>query len=133
MQLYTRVGFGMRFFRDPESQIPIPGILDRDFLIWARSKNPENSEIPGIRILISKPRKSGKSRVRNPKNPGIPGINKPRYKKPDKKPPLTIFQVILFFVKNIFWLGYALFCFNKLNWMCFCCVVGEFSFSWIDL
>ena len=31
----------MRFFRDPESQISIPEILDRDFLILARSKNPE--------------------------------------------------------------------------------------------
>ena len=38
----------MGFFRDSRSQIPIPGIRDRDFLFWARSKNPENPEIPGI-------------------------------------------------------------------------------------
>ena len=44
----TRVGFGMVFFsRFP---VPIPGIWDRDFLFWARSKNPENPEIPGIGI-----------------------------------------------------------------------------------
>ena len=34
------------------SRIPIPGIWDRDFLFWARSKNPENPEIPGIGIGI---------------------------------------------------------------------------------
>ena len=46
----TRVGFDMGFVRDPESQIPIPGIQDRNFLFWAESKNPENSGIPGIGI-----------------------------------------------------------------------------------
>ena len=39
-----RVGFGMEFFRD--------------LLIWARSKNPENPEIPGIGIVIWKSRKN---------------------------------------------------------------------------
>ena len=34
------------------SRIPIPGIRDRDFLFWARSKNTENPEIPGIGIGI---------------------------------------------------------------------------------
>ena len=48
--LITRVGFSMGFVRDPESQIPIPGIQDRNFLFWAKSKNPENSGIPGIGI-----------------------------------------------------------------------------------
>ena len=38
-------------FRDPQSQIPIPGIRDRDVLFWARSKNPE---IPGIGIWESR-------------------------------------------------------------------------------
>ena len=36
----------------PGSRIRIPGIRDRDFLFWARSKNPENPEIPGIGIGI---------------------------------------------------------------------------------
>ena len=48
----------MGFFRDPESQIPISDIRDRDFLIRARSKNPKNPEIPGIRIGIWKSRKN---------------------------------------------------------------------------
>ena len=33
----------MEFFRDPES---------RNFLFWARLKNPENPETPGIGIGI---------------------------------------------------------------------------------
>ena len=50
----------MNFFlnRDPESRIPNPdpeslisGIQDRNFLFWARSKNFENPEIPGIGIF----------------------------------------------------------------------------------
>ena len=40
----------MGFFRYPEYRISIPGIQDRDFLFWARSKNPgiplKNPEIP---------------------------------------------------------------------------------------
>ena len=48
----TRVGFGMGFFRDPESRIPIPEIRDRDFLFWARSKNPDYPEISEIGIGI---------------------------------------------------------------------------------
>ena len=69
----------MRFFR---------GIRDRDFLLWARSKNPENPKIPGIGIFyfgldrkipkIPKSLGSGsgfenpeKFQVKNPENPEI--------------------------------------------------------------
>ena len=39
----------------------------RNFLFWARSKNPENSKIPGIGIGILKPLKNPeKSRKQNP-------------------------------------------------------------------
>ena len=38
--VWTRGGFGMEFFENPQSPIPIPGIGDGDFLFWARSKNP---------------------------------------------------------------------------------------------
>ena len=85
-----RVGFGMVIFRDPESRI-----RDRNFLFWARSKNPEIPESPGIGIEILKSGKipseksrkfrnhgdrdralktSKKSRVRNSENAEIPGI-----------------------------------------------------------
>ena len=79
------------------SQIPNPdpwdSDSDRDFLFWARSKNLENPEIPGIGIGILKSRKnsekipsaksrrlgsrfenSEKFRVKNPENLKIPGI-----------------------------------------------------------
>ena len=45
--------FRYGIFRDPEPWLPIdsdPGIRDRDFLFWARLKNPENPEIPRIGI-----------------------------------------------------------------------------------
>ena len=61
----------MGFFRDPEHRIPIPGILDWNFLIWARSKNPENS---GDRDRDRDLKIRKKSRVKIPENPGIPGI-----------------------------------------------------------
>ena len=54
-----------------------PGIRDRDFLFWARPKNPEiTEEIP-----------NEKSRVKNSENPEILGIGicKPR-KNPEKIP-----------------------------------------------
>ena len=64
----SRVGFEMGFFRN------------RDFLFWAKSKNPDN---PGITIGI------WKSRKKNPENPEIPeigiGILKP-LKNPEKIP-----------------------------------------------
>ena len=65
----------------------------RDFLFWARLKNPENPEIPGIGIGIWKSRKiPKKSRVKNPENPEIPGsgfcFRGMGY--PDKKSPLHI-------------------------------------------
>ena len=70
--LLIRVDFGMGFFRDPEFPIPIPGIRKRDFLFWARSKNPE---FPGIGFGIWKPQKiPEKSREQTPENPKIPGI-----------------------------------------------------------
>ena len=81
----------MGFFRDPNF---------RDFLFWARSKNRENPEIPGIGIGILKPLKnpekipsanflksrypggcdrdfksSKKSRVQNLENPGDRDFN----------------------------------------------------------
>ena len=73
----TKVSFVMRFLRDPKSQ---SRIWDRNFLFWARSKNPEilgigieiwksrvknleNSEIPGIEIGLWKPRKISESEI----------------------------------------------------------------------
>ena len=56
--MIVRVDFGMGFFRDPEYLIPIPGILDQDFLFLARSRNPENHEILEIGIGIWKLRKN---------------------------------------------------------------------------
>ena len=57
IKLLIRVGLGMGFFRDPESQIPIPGIPNRDFLFWAISKNPEipksSGSGSGLKLLRS--------------------------------------------------------------------------------
>ena len=66
---------GWDFFRDSESRIPIPGILGWVFSFWARSKNHENPEIPGIGIGKWKPQKNPeKSREQNPGYPKIPEI-----------------------------------------------------------
>ena len=42
---------GLLYYNDI-GMFTIPGIRDRDFLFWARSKNPETPEIPGIGIRI---------------------------------------------------------------------------------
>ena len=80
----------MGFFRDPQSRIPIPGIRDRGFLFWARSKNLENPKKKPERKILRIPKKSQKknrrnpkkSRKKNPKNRKMPeigiGIIKPR-------------------------------------------------------
>ena len=68
--LYAQSWLRDEIFRDPVSQIPIPGIRDRDFLFWARSSR--KSRNPGNRDLDLKISK--KSRVQNPVNPEIPGI-----------------------------------------------------------
>ena len=60
------------------SQIPNPdpwdSDSDRDFLFWARSKNLENPEIPGIGIGILKSRKNSEkipsAKSRKSQNPG---------------------------------------------------------------
>ena len=46
--LYIILGFGMGFFRDPESQIPIPGIPDRDFYFGRKITKFPGSEFEDL-------------------------------------------------------------------------------------
>ena len=65
-------------------------LRDGDFLFWAKSKNPENSKIPGIEIGILKPLKnpekisSAKSRKSRESGWGFENPEKSR-ENPEKK------------------------------------------------
>ena len=67
----SRGGFGMGFFGDSQSLIPIPGIADGDFSFRARSKNPRRFEIPGMGIGDwESPKIPSKKSPKNPQSRG---------------------------------------------------------------
>ena len=82
--ILTRIGFGMGFFGIPHPESRFRGLGIRVLLFWARSKNPENPEIPGIGIGILKPLKRPECKI--PKIPKSRGSgSRKRSKIPSEK------------------------------------------------